>query len=159
MDELTKNPIQLLKETRFAEEFPESQLLRMSSVASARVVRAGEVLFREGELHDGIFIVHRGRIRLAMHVPGRGDIPLLTAGPGELVGWSSLISDSRMTASAVAVEDSLVVELSGTKLKQICESDTELGYRLLTRIARVMSQRILATRMQLLDLFGEGSHR
>jgi CRP/FNR family transcriptional regulator, cyclic AMP receptor protein len=154
------NLLKLLSETRFAEQLTNPQLQSLCRAARVRWLKRGEVLFREGQVEDDVFVISSGAVQLAMHVPGRGDIVLLTAGPGDLVGWSGLISDGLMTATATATEDGLLVALSGKRLKELCAAEPELGYVLMTRLARVLSQRILATRLQLLDLFAsEGTRR
>jgi hypothetical protein len=41
-------------------------------------------------------------------------------------------------------------------LRKKCEEDHDLGYELMKRFSAVMIQRLQATRLQLLDLYGEG---
>lgn len=159
MDTDQPNLLKLLCDTRFAEGLPNSDL--QCICRAARLVRfpAGTKLFQEGEVMDEIFVIHSGHVRLSMNVPGRGDVPFLTAGPGDLVGWSGLISDGRMTASARTTEDSSLISLSGKRLKELCASEKDLGYVLMNRVAQVLSQRLLSTRIQLLDLFAEGEKK
>ena len=90
-----------------------------------------------------------------MNIPGRGDVTFLTAGPGDLVGWSGLISDGKMTASGTTAEDCVLVALSGKRLQELCTCEKDLGYVLMKRVAQVLAQRLLATRLQLLDLFSD----
>ena len=90
-----------------------------------------------------------------MNVPGRGDVAFLTVGPGELVGWSGLIGDGRMTATATAIEDTALIAMSGERLRDLCSCEKDLGYVLLQRVSEVLSRRLLSTRLQLLDLFAE----
>lgn len=150
------NLLKILSATHFAQGLPNSELQCLSR--AARLVRfpAGTKLFREGAVIDDIFVVHAGHIRLSMNVPGRGEVPFLTAGPGDLAGWSGLISDGRMTATATTTEDTTVIALSGKRLQELCACDKHLGYVLMKRVAQVLSQRLLATRLQLLDLFSHG---
>ncbi|MEQ9407433.1 MAG: cyclic nucleotide-binding domain-containing protein [Fuerstiella sp.] len=155
METMDRELSELLRETRFAEGFSEQEL---QSVARAgRLHRAGKgtMLFQEGEVEDEVFVVCSGHVALEMQVPRRGNVRLLTVGSGELVGWSGLTADGRMTASAVVTEDATLIALSSKALRELCRSDHELGYLLMTRTARAISQRLLATRLQLLDLFAE----
>jgi len=151
------NFLKLLCATRFAEGLPNKHLQCLCR--GARLVRlaAGQVLFREGETEPDVFVLTSGHVRLSMNVPGRGSVDFLSAGPGDLVGWSGLISDGRMTATATAKDDSTLIALSGQCLKEACEQDPQLGFVLMKRIAQVLSHRLLSTRLQLLDLFAEGT--
>lgn len=152
------NLLKLLCETRFAEGLPNEHLQCLCRTSRIVRLKKGEQLFREGTLEDEIFVVTSGHIRLSMSVPGRGDVPFLTVGPGELVGWSGLISDGRMTATAAAAEDSSLIALSGRRLRELCEVQPDLGYVLIKRVAQVLSQRLLSTRLQLLDLFAHSGN-
>lgn len=147
--------IELIAKTRFAEEMSNSQRQCLSRVARRRTLSPGTILFREGEIEDDFFVISTGYVQLSMHVPGRGDVPFLTTGPGELVGWSGLLGEGRMTATATALEETTLIAMSGQKLRDLCSSEQDLGYILLKRVAQVLSQRLLSTRLQLLDLFAE----
>ena len=147
------NLMKMLAETRFAEGIPGDHLQCLSRVSRLLRVPAGARLFREGDVEDEVFVITAGHIRLSMNVPGRGDVAFLTTGPGELVGWSGLVADGRMTATATAVEDTTLIAMSGEKLRDLCSREQVLGYVLMQRVAQVLSQRLLSTRLQLLDLF------
>lgn len=110
-------------------------------------------MFQEGTPHDDIHLIVAGHVRLEMFVPGRGRLPLLTLGPGDLVGWSPLFPGSTMTATAVALEPVRTLSLDGRGVADLCQSDHEVGYHVMRQIVRVLSNRLLATRLQLLDLF------
>ncbi|MBL8818054.1 MAG: cyclic nucleotide-binding domain-containing protein [Planctomyces sp.] len=150
------NILKMLSESRFTENLNNQQLQSLCRASRVHSLPAGTILFQEGELEDEVFVISSGHVRLSMSVPGRGNVVLLTSGPGDLVGWSGLISDGRMTATAVAADDCVLVALSGKRVRELCETDPQLGYVLMIRLARVLSQRILATRLQLLDLFRPG---
>ena len=88
-----------------------------------------------------------------MCVPARGCVRLLTVGAGELLAWSALLGRGEMTATATADEDTQVIAIPAPKLLDICESYPEVGYHLMRRLAHALSRRLLATRLQMLDLF------
>ena len=146
---------ELLGQSLFAEGFSDSQLDSLSQAATLCDVSKGHVLFTEGQLEDDVFVVVSGHVALEMQVPRQGKVRLLTVGAGELVGWSGLIGDGRMTASAVVIEEGRLIGLSSRALLDLCQTDHQLGYLLMTRTAKAISQRLLATRLQLLDLFSE----
>lgn len=151
------NLLKMLSETRFAEGLPNHHLQCLCRAARLMRVPPGTNLFQEGSIEDEVFVVASGHVRLSMKVPNRGDVPILTAGPGDLVGWSGLIGDGQMTATAVAMEDTTLIALSGERVKELCSCEPDLGYVLMKRVAQVLSQRLLATRLQLMDLFsGKG---
>lgn len=114
---------------------------------------AGTVLFCEGERSDAFYILHCGHVTLDMRLPARGCTQLLTLGPGEIVAWSALVGDGRMTATATAADEVELIELSGSELLKRCDADPQFGYHLMRRLAAALARRLLATRLQMLDLF------
>ena len=94
---------------------------------------------------------------LQMRVPGRDDVRILSLGPGDMVAWSALLTGGRMTASAVALEDTEVVSVSARDVLAICESNHSFGYHVMRQMGQALADRLLATRLQLLDLFAETS--
>ncbi|MDL1894305.1 cyclic nucleotide-binding domain-containing protein [Sphingobacteriales bacterium CHB3] len=111
-------------------------------------------LINEGELANKFFLVRSGRVALETEVSGRGGIRIQTVGPGEVLGWSWLISPYRWHFSGVAVMDTRAIALDAECLRKKCETDAHFGYEMLKRLASVMERRLEATRLQLLDMYG-----
>ena len=139
----------------FLNAMPAELVVRLGRLAHARAYVAGAVLFVEGLAHPEFHVIVDGHVRLDMHVPGRGRVPILSAGPGDVLAWSSLVGDSIMTSTGVALEDVRTVAFRADQLLAVCESEHEVGYHVMRQLASALSRRLLATRLQLLDLFGE----
>ena len=147
--------LDLLRKTRFASSLPAGVLERLAAIA--RVVEWNEdsLVFREGEHHDDLFVLSSGHITLEVNVPGRGLTRILTIHSGDLLAWSALLGDGIMTTTAIATEPTQAVAISGTQLRELCQSDHEVGYHVMGQVAAALSKRLLATRLQLLDLFAK----
>lgn len=117
------------------------------------------VVFREGSPADALYLVRSGHVALEVHVPIRGNVRILTVGAGELLGWSAVLGNSTMTATARALEPTRLIALPALELRLACEADHELGYYLMRQVASVLSTRLTATRLQLLDAFAESAPR
>ncbi len=120
-------------------------------------VRAGEYLFREGGTAEHFYVVITAvsHWRCSARVPG--GLVLDTASDGEVLDWPWLIPPHRWLFDARAVESTSVVSLESACLRGKCDADPRLGYELVQRVAQVMSDRLLATRIRLLDLHGSGN--
>lgn len=120
---------------------------------------SGTIVFSEGELHDRLYFVSSGTVSLEMATPSGGKQRILTIGAGDLLAWSGLLGDGRMTSTATTLEATRVIDFHADQLRELCDSDHEVGYVVMSRVAKALSRRLLATRLQLLDLYhvDEGS--
>jgi CRP-like cAMP-binding protein len=118
-------------------------------------VEAGERLFREGDPADAFFLVRRGLVALETYVPNRGQVTVVTVGPGELCGWSWLVPPHRWRLTARAVEPVRAVEFDGECLRRKGEQDPAFGYALLTRIAGDLADHLQSAYIQVLDVYGD----
>lgn len=121
-----------------------------------RLVRFGEneYLMREGDPADTFYLVRTGAVALEIHAPGRGPLMIETLDPGEVIGWSWLFPPYRCELDARTLEPCGLVAFDGACLRDKCERDHELGYQLMLRFAANVIDRLQATRLQLLDVYG-----
>lgn len=145
--------LERLQDLSFTASLPEAVLARLAETATWRELETGEFLFREGEDDRHLYMVCIGGVALDMNVPGRGTTRILTLGAGDMVGWSAIVGSGRMTTSGVALEPTSVIALDAETLRQIADSDHEVGYHVMRRMATALAKRLVATRLQLLDLF------
>ena len=117
---------------------------------------AGDYLFREGGQADTFYLLRQGRVQLEIFAPGRGAVTIQTVDEGDVVGWSWLFPPYRWHFDARALDSVRAVAFDGACLRGKCDDDHSLGYELLRRFSPVMLERLQATRMQLLDVYGNG---
>lgn len=115
---------------------------------------AGEYLFHEGAAADQFYLVRHGRVAFQLTAPGRGAVTFQTLGEGEVAGVSWLIPPYRWTFDAKALELVRAIALDATCLRGKCEADHDLGYELMKRFMPVLIERLQATRLQILDVYG-----
>jgi CRP-like cAMP-binding protein len=115
---------------------------------------AGQYLFHEGEPADQFYLLRHGRVALQLTVPGRGAVTFQTVGEGEIVGVSWLIPPYRWTYDAKALDLTRAIAMDAICLRQKCESDHDLGYEMMKRFMPILIQRLQATRLQILDVYG-----
>ena len=114
----------------------------------------GAHIIHEGQIANKFFMIRTGRVALEIGAPGRENLRIQTVGPGEILGWSWLISPYRWHFSGITVLETRAIALDGECLRNKCEKDPVFGYEMLKRLSQVMERRLEATRLQLLDLYG-----
>jgi CRP-like cAMP-binding protein len=115
---------------------------------------AGQFIFREGEEAHHFYLIRHGNVTLEIFVPGRGPLTIQTLGENDVLGWSWLFPPYRWMFDARALTLTRAIALDGQCLRGKCEDDHDLGYELVKRFAQVMMERLQATRLQLLDVYG-----
>ena len=98
-------------------------------------LRKGQVLFREGDDGDHLYIVSSGKVKLGTKASDGRENLLMILGPGDMFGELSLFDSGPRTASAIAVTDSKVLALGQEKVIPWVREHPEVSLQLLARLA------------------------
>ena len=121
----------------------------LSLVARPVEFGPGETIFHQREAADGFYLIEKGEVSLEYEGPGKKRIPIQKIGPGELLGLSWLFEPYRWEFSAVAISYVTATLLPATDVRKQCEQDPALGYKLMEGVAKVLTERLKATRHKL----------
>ncbi|OAN63199.1 cyclic nucleotide-binding domain-containing protein [Magnetospirillum moscoviense] len=124
---LTEHPL-------FEAMTPESLAMVLDSPDTIDLME-GQVLFRQGDSADRIFVLAAGAVELMAE---RSDLPdevLARLGPGEFVGANALMPDSRHAAAARVVQTGRAVVISGPALHRLLDGDFALTLSLIAVMA------------------------
>ncbi len=150
---MTDDRLTQLEQTPFGAALTPRSRIFVSELAKPILLSRGQTLFREGAENQFIYLIVEGQIDLSMTVPGRGAVRILTLGPGDLVAWSSVVGDRCMTCTAQSVEATELLTIPSEPLNERMSHDHEFGFEFMRAIASALAKRLVATRLQLLDLF------
>jgi len=87
-----------------------------------RFARSGEVVMRQGDAADGLYLVGSGRLQVILTNSDGVDVILNEAGRGQLVGEMALLTDKPRSATIVAVRDSHLFFLSTDAFTQVIQT-------------------------------------
>jgi CRP-like cAMP-binding protein len=145
---------QVLSEHPFFKDLSRPHLDTVVGCVANVVFQPGEFVFREGEAADRFFLVREGKVAVEVFVPNKGPVTIETIEGGEVLGWSWLFAPYKARFDARALNAVRALSLDGACLRTKCENDPVLGYELLKRFTALVVSRLEATRMQLMDLYG-----
>lgn len=154
MNGATRSIVDLLKKHPFFVDLPEVYMDLVVGCARNLRIEAGDTLGRTGEPANDFYLIRSGRIAVQTVMPGRGAATLQTLREGDIGGWSWLFPPYEWTFDLKVVESGLALAMNGRCLREKCDADPRLGYMLMQRFARIMTERLRSTRLQLLDVYG-----
>ena len=115
---------------------------------------SGTWIARQGEAADDFYLIRDGRVAVVFPAP-QIELTVQTLSRGDVVGWSWLMPPHEWQFDIRAVKECSLVGIDGRELRAQCERDHSLGYLLMKRLSRVMVERLQATRLQLMDVYGK----
>ena len=144
----------LLRDHPFLRGLEPEYLALLAGCAANVRFREGSFLFREGDPAGQCFLIREGKMALEIAAPGRGAIIVQTLGAGDVTGFSWLLEPHQWEFDGRAVEPVRALALDGTCLRGKCADDPRLGFELTQLFARLAIRRLQATRLRLLDVYG-----
>lgn len=109
---------------------------------------AGEIIFREGDLGDLMYILKRGNVDLKKKVE-KGEVVLKTISkPSEFFGEMALIDHRPRSASAIAITETTVLSIDGPSFEKMIISNGNFALK----IIKILSERIRNTNQHLEEL-------
>lgn len=135
--------------------------LRQELVDCAKSERyhAGDYIHREGEPADRFYLIRHGSVAQELCIPKQEPIIIQTLDEGDILDWSWLVPPYRWMADARVIRLTRVVALDARCLRGKYANDPHLAYELLKRFIPIIANRLEASRLQLIDIYGEPRHR
>jgi signal transduction histidine kinase len=116
----------------------EQELSRVQAVAREFTFAAGEVIFKEGDPGNGLYVVQSGLVQISAVLNQADRVILTRAGPGDLFGEMAVLDDNPRSASAITETETILYFISREDLLLILESIPRLS----SFFVREMSQRL-----------------
>jgi CRP-like cAMP-binding protein len=130
----------------------DATLKSIAMIAEEKSAAAETLLFREGDKAAALSVIVRGEIDI-QYLLGSGELRTVdTLMDGELLCWSALVEPFKCTATAKAVKSTELVSIAADKLRDLCDKDPLLGYKLTLKVAKLLAHRLEGTRLQLASL-------
>lgn len=128
--------IELLERAPLFSVLPPPELRTLAAKFHALRFRRGEMIFREGEPAERMFVIEHGRVKLSSSSPHGGELLIAVVGPGQIFGELAVIDRGPRAMDATAMEDSQVYALSSDVFWTLLETNAPLARRLLELMAR-----------------------
>ena len=144
-----------LGEHPFFKGFSPEQLSAIAATATEIELAPRDLVFEEGGHADSAYAIVDGSVALDLSVSHRRHHIVQTLHGGEMLGWGWLFPPHRWAFSALALDAAHLIRFDADQLRALQDADCSLGYEMMKRFARVMTDRLAATRHQLVDFYAD----
>ena len=121
-------------------------------IGQVRNYKKDEVIFREGDAGDGLFIVLKGSVRISKR-SATGEEALAVLEPPSFFGEMALIDLAARAADAIANEPSELFFIPLQDLRSLIEVQHKIALKLLYALCEVLAQRLRETNDRYMSIF------
>ena len=147
---------QELAATRMFRNLTPEQIKDVADLGQEVEFADGQALMVEGDPADSFFLIRDGFVALEIQAPS-GMITIETLHNGDPVGWSWLFEPYLTHFDARSRGVTRAIKFDAAALRRRSAEDAQLGYELMRSFTSVIVERLHATRLQLLDVYGSVS--
>ena len=111
---------------------------------------AGSMLIQQDDLSTHLYLIVEGIVEVRLPLVGTQTTTRVAKfGPGECVGELALARVARRAASAVAELKSQCLTASAVELTEVCAKHPRIGFAVYKKLSEIITDRLVATNMQL----------
>lgn len=133
--------------------FSEDQLDELSKITEAKFFSKGDRIYQKGDRASEMLVVLKGLVSLREINPGDNvGIAFEKRERGEFFGSASFMKPQEYTLTAVCLEDTEVAAIDANQLFELCEADSNLGYKFMKKIAQIYFERYKVAKRQIHEM-------
>lgn len=124
-------------------ELTDPELENVAEIAKRENYDASKRIFEEKSWANNLYLVVKGLIVIKMKGDKGGEqLPIDTAGPGDIFGWSAVTEPHAFTAAAWTTKKSEILVFNGKALLDLFKKNNHIGYKVMAKVAAVISSRL-----------------
>lgn len=144
--------LELLKKTAIFADLDEGELARIAEICQDQTFKSGEVIFKEGDAGNRLFVIASGEVRISRTIPGSGEEALAILKAGACFGEMSVFDRSERSTDAISNGPSTIVTISRPDFELVLDFNRDLAFKVLWSVVRLLSSRLRATNDNLRSL-------
>jgi CRP/FNR family cyclic AMP-dependent transcriptional regulator len=136
---------ELLRSVPLFKDLDDAELAEVAEVCREERFRSSEVIFREGESGNRLYLIVEGDVRISRDVPGSGEEALAILKPGALFGEMAVFDRSERSTHAISNGGTTVLTITRPDFEMLLDFNRELAYKVLWAVTRLLSTRLRST--------------
>jgi CRP/FNR family transcriptional regulator, cyclic AMP receptor protein len=134
-----------LRSVRLFRNVEEPELGILAESLRERPLKRGQILLREGDTGDEMFLVRSGSLVISKGVTGRVEQVLARVGPGDFFGEMALFDRSPRSATIQADSDTMLLVLDRAGLSKLTEVSPRAAAAFFESLVLIFIERLRAS--------------
>ncbi len=152
---MSENLKNFLKKVSIFSELTDEELNDLMDLFVEVKLKKGEVLFKEGDEGRALYVVRDGEMLVSKNIKDIKDKVLAMLGPGSVLGEMALLEEQKRSATAVANQDSTLLEITRSDFNSLIEINPSAGFKIMLNIARLLSNRLRRMDEEFIKIFSQ----
>jgi CRP/FNR family cyclic AMP-dependent transcriptional regulator len=155
---MNASALQVIETHPFVADFKPEHRKRLASMTKEVHFEPNQIIFHEGDDYSVFYLLVEGMVALELEVPGHV-LRVQTLYAGDVFDWSALLLHAGKHFQARALDPVTALAVEGEELLASFRSEPDFGLAFMLRLMAVVSERLRATRLQLLDMYSPVAKR
>jgi len=144
-----------LKSVSAFEDVSEKGLALISDICRPVAMKSGDVIIKEGEEGDCVYIIEEGEVEISMAITLASEVVeeaapmdkiLVNLGPGSMFGEMAFIFENDVrSATITARTDGSLLSIASADFEGLAQVDLETAHKIVLNIARTIAKRLRKT--------------
>lgn len=149
---MSEIPMERITQAPLFKGLSQAEVEKVLSLARHAAWHDGDTIVTEDETGETMYVVYSGALKVSKRLTlpqfsdelGHDEKTLLhmDASQPVVIGEVAMLSKAERSATITATSDCFGLEIQGSDLAELCESDTELGFKIVRNLAQLMSARL-----------------
>ena len=139
-----------LQTTVLFREFTATEISEFLDLLDPLTAKPGELVVRQDEMGDCMFIVVQGSCRVVHHKGGH-DIELATLREGDFFGELALVDEGPRSADVIAITEVALLKITQAVMAAVAGVYPTAAFKLLIAIGRIMVERLRLANQRYVD--------
>jgi CRP-like cAMP-binding protein len=139
----------LLAEFELFKGLTQPELALIGSKAVRVEFDENQEIFHEQSTESDLYILTEGRVQIVGQLGKTDSATIHTILPGKLFGEFAFIDGQPRSATAIAIQKTVVFKIPSAAIYEIFEQDNHMGYITMRNLARILARRIRQTAHEL----------
>jgi len=141
---------EILKSTPLFGEFTPEEIEQFVDLCDVTTVKAGELVVRQDELGDSMYVLVGGAAKVTHHRDGR-DIELATLACGDFFGELALVDEGVRSADVMANGDATLIRITQAVVSAVAGIYPTAAFKFLVAVGRILVSRLRQSNQRYID--------